>query len=73
MRWAIGTVTEIDVEGDEVIVTDIDPSGRLQATARTTRRSVSETLDLADEHDDLARQLRAAARRAWANQNRKGS
>lgn len=73
MSWAIGTVTNIDVENDEVVVTDIDQSGRLQATERTTRRSVSETLDLADEHDELARQLRAAARRAWANQNRKES
>jgi hypothetical protein len=71
MNWAIGTVTKIDVENDEVIVTDVDPSGRLQATERTTRRSVSETLDLADEHDELARQLRSAARQAWANQNRK--
>lgn len=71
MTWENGTQTKIVTVGSEVHVTDIGE--RLTTGHAVTVRSVSETLDLADEHNELARQLRLAARQAWNNeQSKKG-
>lgn len=71
INWASGARTEIEVEGDQTVTRDFRDD--IADQLRTVRRSVDETLDLADEHDELARQLRLAAREAWSNrQARKG-
>jgi hypothetical protein len=71
INWANGARTEIEVEGDRTVTRDFRED--IVDQRRVVRRSVDETLDLADEHDELARQLRLAAREAWTNiQARKG-
>jgi hypothetical protein len=71
INWANGARTEIEVDGDHTVTRDFRDD--IVDQLRTVRRSVDETLDLADEHDELARQLRLAAREAWTNiQARKG-
>jgi len=71
MTWENGTQTKIVAVGSQVHITDIGE--RLTTGHIVDVRSVSETLDLADEHDEHARQLRLAARRAWNNeQSKKG-
>ncbi len=71
INWANGARTEIEVEGDRTVTRDFRDD--IVDQRRVVRRSVDETLDLADEHDELARQLRLAARAAWTNiQARKG-
>jgi hypothetical protein len=71
MTWANGTHTVVTVEGTEVAI--LDRSERLANGVNATSRTVSEVLDLADEHDNLSRILRRAARRAYDNeQSKKG-
>lgn len=68
MTWANGTHTTVTVEEDSSEVAIVDHGERVANGRNATSRTVSETLDLADEHDRLATLLRRAARRAYDNE-----
>lgn len=67
MRWNNGTVTNVQAVGMHVEIEDV--SGRLKNGGESITRTIDEALDLADEHDECARLLRAAARKAQDNAN----
>lgn len=66
MEWQNGTRTEIEVDGGDVVITDIHPS-RLTSGEHVQRRDADQVMDLADEHDVLSRKLRQAAIEATRN------
>jgi hypothetical protein len=66
-RWNNGTVTTIEVVEDTITINDVGEL--IEGGSKTVDRSIEETLDLADEHDELNRLLRRAARRAQDNRN----
>jgi hypothetical protein len=67
MTWNNGTVTTIEQEGAEVVVTDTGE--RFASGLSTVRYRAQEALDLADEHDKLSRMLRTAAISAQRHEN----
>jgi hypothetical protein len=66
-RWKNGTTTVIEVVEDKILVTDEGPY--MEGGTREVEQDIDATLDLADEHDELNRLLRRAARRAQDNRN----
>ena len=72
--WDNGTVTEMTVKDGSSEVEILDRSERLANGVNRTSRTIAETYDLAEEHDEISRQLRRSARQAYDNeQARKGN
>lgn len=62
MTWTGGTVTTIETVG--ALVEVHDEGERMLGGEASCVRTIDETLNLADEHDECARLLRAAAKKA---------